>query len=128
MANAGELALHGAELRELSPFDTGDPQQGVVLRTMRHASGSRRGFDEVMSHILVKSGEDVSALALSADGRTAVTDDGGSMSVWDLSGVGTDPLRTVCTDPRFEVRLHRPLTQDTWPPSFGDLDDFRPCP
>ncbi|MEV4096826.1 WD40 repeat domain-containing protein [Streptosporangium saharense] len=366
-ASAGELALHGAELRELNPFNalllgviatrveanahtrsalmgsvlserrtpvsgtgnvqaaalgaygltvlTGDLQQGV---TMRRASGSRRGLDEVMSPTLVKSGEDVSALALSADGRTAVTDDGGSMSVWDLtdtshpvraatvenddhtggtrpstltpdgktvligrkngdvpawdlsekshpirlftlsghasrvtgvamssdgrtavtggslgadiwdvtdrahpthlvtlplpstsvhavalspdgrtamtsseagptvvwelrdrlhpvrvaaltvpgnavnvvaldpkglvaltgtprwgavtwdlSGIGTDPLRTVCTDPRFEGRFHRPLTQDTWssaadgerwPSSFGDLDDFRPCP
>ncbi|MER7128069.1 WD40 repeat domain-containing protein [Streptosporangium saharense] len=325
-ASAGELALHGAELRELNPFNalllgviatrveanahtrsalmgsvlserrtpltgtgnvqaaalgtygltvlTGDPQRGVVLWTMRRASEYRRGFDEVMSRTLVRPGEDVSALALSADGRMAVTDGGDSMSVWDLtdtshpvraatvengddiggveptamapdgktvligrkngdvpvwdlsekshpirlftlsghpsrvtgvglssdgrtamtsshagptvvwelrdrlhpvrvaaltvpgndvnvvaldpkglvalvgtprwgamtwdlSGVGTDPLRTVCADPRFEGRFHRPLTQDTWssaaggeewPASFGALDDFLPCP
>ncbi|MBB4917622.1 WD40 repeat domain-containing protein [Streptosporangium saharense] len=160
-ANAGELALHGAELRELNPFNalllgviatrveanahtrsalmgsvlserrtpltgtgnvqaaalgaygltalTSDPQRGVILWAMRRASGYRRGFDEVMSQTLVRPGEDVSALALSADGRTAVTDGGDSMSVWDLTDT-SHPVRAATVENDDDTGSAHPLT------------------
>ncbi len=82
-------------------------------------------------------GTDVNVVALNAGGRVAVvgTPQWGAMT-WDLAGIGADPLRSVCADPRFETRFHDRLTRnlwdavadEEWPGTFGDLEEFRPCP